>query len=247
MYQLSCSEVWGGIQDEDVDACSAAMTTSLYSDACDGGKGGDIYYVSVCHGDVLTRVALADVVGHGEKVSQVSQWLYNSLKERMNGGDGSDILADLNRLAYEHGFKAITTAAVVTFRADGAGAQFSYAGHHPVLVRPEGAAHWEPIQLVGVSNGMANLPLGIDLGVRFDQRVVKVRSGDRLFLYTDGVIETPGLDGGLFGERRLRTLLDEVGDKSLYDLKTTVLTTLRQYAGGELTHDDVTLLAMEVR
>jgi sigma-B regulation protein RsbU (phosphoserine phosphatase) len=246
MYELSCSEVWGGIQNEDVDACSSAMTTSLYSNACSGGKGGDIYYVSVCQGDVLTRVALADVVGHGEKVSRISQWLYDSLRERMNGGDGNEILADLNRLACEHGFRAITTAAVVSFQASGSEAHFSYAGHYPMLVRPEGASHWEPAQLDASSSEMANLPLGIELNMRYDQQFVPVRSKDRLLLYTDGVIETPNPDGELFGQQRLASLLDEVGDKSLYELKTTVLTALRQYAGGELAHDDVTLLAIEV-
>ncbi len=31
MHRIRCYEVWGGIKNEDVDACSAVLTTSLFS------------------------------------------------------------------------------------------------------------------------------------------------------------------------------------------------------------------------
>ncbi len=247
MYRIRCSEVWGGIKNEDVDACSAVLTTSLFSSACDGGKGGDIYYFSVCQGDMLTRVAVADVVGHGAGVSRVSQWLYNSLQEQMNGGDSGEILAGLNRLASQRGQEALTTAAIISFYKPESNVYFAYAGHHPMLLRRRGEPHWQVVPLDASARGAANLPLGILSDVRYDQQSVEVQAGDRVFLYTDGVIETPSPDGKLFGEERLRVVLDESGDRSLYELKTAVLTNLRVFAGGELTHDDVTLLAIEVR
>jgi sigma-B regulation protein RsbU (phosphoserine phosphatase) len=247
MYQIKCSEVWGGIQNQDLDACSSVMTTSLYSGASTGGKGGDIYYYSVCRGDMITRVALADVVGHGEGVSRISQWLYSGLQEKMNGVDGSEILVDLNRLAIERGHEAMTTAAVISFLKPESNVYYAYAGHHPMMLRRRGEPHWQVVLLEAGSAALANLPLGIDAATRYDQQFVPVRSGDRVLLYTDGVTETPAPDGQLFGAERLRAVLDEVGDKSLYELKTAVLTRLREFAGGDLTHDDVTLLAIEVR
>ncbi|MFQ5807421.1 MAG: PP2C family protein-serine/threonine phosphatase [Phycisphaerae bacterium] len=247
MYRIHCSEIWGGIKNEDVDACSAVLTSSLYSSACDGGKGGDIYFFSVCQGDLLTRIAIADVVGHGEKVSRVSQWLYDSLHERMNGGDGGEILAELNRLANERGQDALTTAAIIGFYRPDSSVYFAYAGHHPMLIRRRGTARWQAVPLEVSSAKLANLPLGIEYNVRYDEQFVPVEAGDRVFLYTDGVTETPAPDGQLFGDERLRALLDEVGGKSPYELKTAVLMKLREHAGGELTHDDVTLLAIEVR
>lgn len=247
MYQIGCSEVWGGIKDQDVDACSAVLTTSLYSSACDGGKGGDIYYVSVCQGDQLTRIAVADVTGHGPKVSRISQWLYEILQERMNDGDGSQVLADMNRLASERGHEAMTTAAIIGFHKPDSNVYYAYAGHHPMLIRRRDASHWQAVPLGGSSANLANLPLGVEPKTQYDQQFVPVRSGDRVFLYTDGVIETPAPNGKLFGVGRLREVLNEVGDQSLVELKTSVLGTLRDYAGGELVHDDVTLLAIEVR
>jgi sigma-B regulation protein RsbU (phosphoserine phosphatase) len=247
MYRIGCSEVWGGIKNEDLDACSAVMTISLYSSACDGGRGGDIYYLSVCQGDMLTRVALADVVGHGEKVADVSQWLYSSLRDRMNGGAGSDILADLNRLVVARGIDALTTAAVVSLHRPDLSLTFSYAGHHPMLMRQrDGKGQWDVKPLRSSQADVANLPLGVSLDTRYDQETLRVHSGDRVLLYTDGVTETPGGGRELFGEARLRAVLNEVGDESLAELKHAVLRELHEFSGGELVHDDVTLLAIEV-
>jgi sigma-B regulation protein RsbU (phosphoserine phosphatase) len=247
MYRIRCSEVWGGIKNEDLDACSAVLTSSLFSSACDGGKGGDIYYFSVCQGDQLTRVAVADVVGHGEKVSRISQWLYKSLQERMNGGDSGEILAGLNRLVSQRGQEALTTAAIVSFYKPESNVYFAYAGHHPMLAWSRAEPHWRAVGLKPSSVGAANLPLGILADTRYDQQSVTVQAGDRVFLYTDGVIETPSPDGEFFGEDRLRAVLDDVGDGSVYELKTAVLAKLHEFAAGELEHDDVTLLAIEVR
>jgi serine phosphatase RsbU (regulator of sigma subunit) len=45
--------------------------------------GGDIYYFGVCKGDTISRLAIADVTGHGEAVSEISQYVYDSLKAHM--------------------------------------------------------------------------------------------------------------------------------------------------------------------
>jgi sigma-B regulation protein RsbU (phosphoserine phosphatase) len=247
MHQIRCAEVWGGIKNEDVDACSTMLTTSLYSSACDGGKGGDIYYVSVCQGDMLTRVTIADVVGHGEKVSRVSQWLYESLNARMNDSDGTAVLSDLNTLATERGLEALTTAATVGFYSADGHAHFAYAGHFPMLLKRAGERDWRPVRVAAGEDEVVNLPLGLTAEMRYTQGSTPVGSGDRALLYTDGVIETPSPGGELFGQQRLERALAEVGDRSLYEVKTAVLDRLRDFAGGELGHDDVTLLAIEMR
>jgi hypothetical protein len=79
MYELRCGEIWGGIRNCDDDITSAGLTTSLYSVASDAGKDGDIYYLSLCDSNALTRMNLADVVGHGEDVSQISQIIYKAI------------------------------------------------------------------------------------------------------------------------------------------------------------------------
>ncbi len=53
-YRMHCGEVWGGIEDADQDLVTAALDASLFSRSTEGGKGGDMYYLSVCGADMLT-------------------------------------------------------------------------------------------------------------------------------------------------------------------------------------------------
>ncbi len=69
---ISCSEIWGGVSGEDLEARTSGVDASLYSSSAEGSKGGDVYYISVCSSDLITRVAIADVIGHGEEVSHIS-------------------------------------------------------------------------------------------------------------------------------------------------------------------------------
>ncbi|MHC4209272.1 MAG: PP2C family protein-serine/threonine phosphatase [Planctomycetota bacterium] len=247
MYEIKCSEVWGGIRNQEQDVTAAGLTASLYSAACEGGKGGDIYYLSVCEGGELTRVAIADVVGHGSIVSEVSQGLYDSLHDHMNDPDGSKVLAALNGLAVARGVSSLTTASIVGyFVVNGAGF-FACAGHLPTLVKRRGSDTWGMVEPDDPGDEFANVPLGAVPGASYGQGMVKLQSGDRLLLYTDGVIEAPGPNDELFGQHRLHETLKRLADSSLAELKQGLLAAVREHTGGTLVHDDVTIMALEVR
>ena len=81
--RLACTGIWGGIRNRDIEITAGKVIGSIYSAACEGGKGGDIYYFGVCKGDIITRLAIADVTGHGEAVSEISRYVYDSLKAHM--------------------------------------------------------------------------------------------------------------------------------------------------------------------
>jgi serine phosphatase RsbU (regulator of sigma subunit) len=81
--RLECKGIWGGIRNRDIEVSAGKVIGSIYSAACEGGQGGDIYYFGVCRGDIITRLAIADVTGHGEAVSEISRYVYDSLKAHM--------------------------------------------------------------------------------------------------------------------------------------------------------------------
>lgn len=252
MKEIQCAEVWGGVRNTNVDVTTRSMRASLYSGAADGGKGGDIYYMSVCNADRLSRIALADVVGHGKAASQVSEWLYSGLVEYMDRPDGHEILSNLNVRAGERDFSAITTAAVAGFYADDdRSLTFSYAGHPPLLFRKAGG-DWQALKIQDSdqkqqpSGSVANLPLGITQPVHYDQRELTMGSGSQILFYTDGVLEAPDAQSGeLFGSQRLLDTLNNIeGDSA--SVKNGVLGALRDFTGDNMAHDDVTLLAIDV-
>jgi sigma-B regulation protein RsbU (phosphoserine phosphatase) len=245
MHRLNCSEVWGGIKNTDLDACSAGMTVSLFSSACEGGKGGDVYYFTVCGQDMLTRLVLADVVGHGQQVSQISQWVYDQLADRMDDPDQPALLSDLNNLVVDRGFGAMTTAVVLSYYLENRHVYYCYAGH-PAMLSRNGGAGWHEMTLPAGTRP-TNLPLGVEAGMAYDMGDAAFAKGDRLFLFSDGLVEAPNESGDHFGPARLRNALAEAGDAEPMALKNQVLSRLRQWTNGLLDHDDVTLIAIQLQ
>ena len=67
-----------------IEVSAGKVIGSIFSSPCgEDGKGGDIFYFGVCKGDAISRLAIADVTGHGGAVSEISQYVYNALKAHM--------------------------------------------------------------------------------------------------------------------------------------------------------------------
>ncbi len=130
------------------------------------------------------RVALADVTGHGQTVSQVGQWLYDALAARMNSLRGDRVLAELNDLADHYGLAAVSTLAVVQFYRRKSQLYVSYAGHPPALIYRRSVGKWLPAD-VPDGAGLTNLPIGVSDETRYAQHSMPLSSGDRILLYTD--------------------------------------------------------------
>ena len=81
--RLECKGIWGGIHNRDIEVSAGKFIVSIYSKSSEGGQGGDIYYFGVCKGDLISRLAIADVTGHGESVSEISQYVYESLEAQI--------------------------------------------------------------------------------------------------------------------------------------------------------------------
>jgi len=144
----------------------------------------------------------------------------------------------------------MTTAAVVAYYREEGEARMSYAGHPPVLYQRADERVWSyarPPGRKGKSDGFPlNIPLAIDLDTLYSQITISMTPGDRLFAYTDGIIDAPNPEGESFGLARLKDALDANVSASLSELKSAVLKTLHEFTEKELTHDDVTLIAMEI-
>jgi sigma-B regulation protein RsbU (phosphoserine phosphatase) len=246
--ELTCSGIWGGIRAIDRQVNAGGVLASVYSSSCDGGRGGDIYYVAVCRGDQFTAVAIADVVGHGRAVSAVSQYMYDALRGHMCRLDSTAILAEMNRLAVRKGLKAMTTAAAVVYDAAAGVFRVAYAGHPPFLIKRGDEKTWS-VALSDDDDESAgeDLPLAVDPDTVYNEQVIGVTPGDRLFIYTDGVVEAPNGQDELFGVDRLGDVLNAHADAPLPQMKSAVLGALAEHTGDDLTHDDLTLIALEVR
>ena len=243
MYQLSCGEIWGGIRNCDDDVASAGLTASLYSVASAGGKGGDIYYLSLCESNMLTRVILADVVGHGEDVSQISQIIYKAIKLHMNDGEGDKLLAELNQTALKMGLDAMTTLVMAAFYKRDGNLYFANAGHPPALIKPKNESSWRELKPAKGSNDPA---LGVLPQAVYTQSAMQVKSGDCLMLYSDGLIEAYHKQNGFFTKSRLKDILNQHPQAPTSELKHIVIDEIRRFTGDSLKHDDVTMMIVKI-
>jgi len=243
-YRMHCGEVWGGIEDADQDLATAALDASLFSRSTEGGKGGDMYYLSVCGADMLTRIAVADVTGHGKTVSDISSWVYKSLKQHLNQPEGDRLVHRLNNKVATRGIEAMTTMTVVGLIVKNGSLYFTYAGHPPMMIRRNTEKTWQPVTALLKQKG-CNLPLGVMADTCYIQNETRLESGDQLFIYTDGVWEAPSPEDEPFGMERLTGTLNHLSDASPAGLKRGVLDALGEHTHGNFDHDDMTLMAIQ--
>jgi sigma-B regulation protein RsbU (phosphoserine phosphatase) len=247
--QLVCSEVWGGNRLIDAPVELPGVRGKIYSRPCAGGRGGDVHYLSVCNSGLISHMCVADVVGHGAAVATVSGEIHGLLRRYIDSLDQRKILRKLNHRLVQVGLKALTTAAAVTYFPPRRRLSISYAGHPPAWFYRQTEGRWG--QVTADAEGRyrdqaVNLPLALDTDTAFTRETFKVSYGDRLLLLTDGVLETPSRRDQLFGDERLKDLLNEHRKASAAEIAEATTAALFAWGGdGGLSHDDVTLLVVE--
>jgi len=164
--------------------------------------------------------------------------------------DSRTILGEVNQLVSSRSLDAMTTAAVVAYYSRESEASVSYAGHPPVLYRRTTDNSWSfarpTVRNVQSDSPPMNIPLAIASDTLYGQLTIPLAPGDRLFVYTDGITEAPSPEGDVFGYARLKDVLNANAKAPLSELKSAVLRAVHQHTKKALTHDDVTLIALEI-
>ena len=70
---LHCMEIWGGIEPVEPTVRTPGLDLWVFSQPFEGDEqGGDVHYVTLCGGGLITRIVVADVSGHGSSVAEFS-------------------------------------------------------------------------------------------------------------------------------------------------------------------------------
>jgi serine phosphatase RsbU (regulator of sigma subunit) len=244
---LFCAEVWGGNHPVYSAVEVPGLRGLLYSRPCTGGRGGDVYYVSICGSGVLSRVCVADVAGHGETVAAVSAEMHAHLRRSMDIVDQRRVLSELHARLEQIGIRAMTTAAAVTYYPPSRRLTVSYAGHPPGWLYRQAEQRWTRLEVPDQASPVrANLPLGTAFGATYTRRKVNVDLGDRLLLVTDGVLDAPGPDDEHFGVGRVEALLASHRASGCPAFADALLAALQAHTRSEtFVHDDVTFFVGE--
>jgi len=85
------------------------------------------------------------------------------------------------------------------------------------------------------------------LDSEFKAATLRLQPGDRIALYTDGVIETFDPSGGMFNVAGLEDFLVKTQNRSLAYLPSLLETDLHQFREGSPVEDDITFLIIEIK
>jgi sigma-B regulation protein RsbU (phosphoserine phosphatase) len=151
------------------------------------------------------------------------------------------ILRDLGELLYDDLNKAelFITMFYMKFSPETRILKYANAGHNWALLLRCGRPECTALDADG-------LVLGVLPNVDFEEKSVKLSSGDTLLLYTDGVIDAQNARGEFFGFDRLCASFNTYRALPPEALIKRLLAEVRAFCGEEPLADDLAIVAMQV-
>jgi len=206
--------------------------------------GGD-YYDFFRLSDTKVGVLIADVSGKGTSAALYMAELKGLVLSLSRIYDSpAKLLGEANRILTANmdsrSFVTMTYAVVDTAARR---MRYARAGHNPLI-------HFQA--RTGLTRVLtpAGLGLGLDSGDRFEEILeedeVPLEPEDFFLFFTDGLSEAMNPGAELFGEGRLRRILEDGGRLTSEELKEKILEEVRQFVGEADPHDDMTLVVLKV-
>lgn len=207
--------------------------------------GGDFFFVQAVSESCL-GLFISDVMGHGPQAAMVTAIIRTLLSSFLRDDPPpSRLLAQMNErftaVMPESYSMMFASAAYIRLDARSGEMIFSNAGHPPpfLLRRSEGK-----IEMITTPNSIA---LGLERGSNYRDIALRLRSGDGIFMYTDGLFEVRNGSNEIFGLDRLRQLLKEGLTMPSDRLLDFVLDGVMSFAEVKHTDDDLTALCLNYK
>ncbi|MBM4125269.1 MAG: DUF3365 domain-containing protein, partial [Nitrospira sp.] len=198
--------------------------------------GGDFYDFFLIDRDRLGLV-IADVSGKGVPAAIFMAVSRTMLKATaMQAASPGDCLHQVNNLLCPDNDSAMFVTVFYGILNTRTGElEYSNAGHNlPYVLSRQGS--------IAVLDNPGGMALGVIQDSPYQVRRIRLRSGEGLFLYTDGVTEAMDRQGNLFSEPRLKQLLLRIQGGTPTEIIRDTVAEVRAYAAGEPQADDITLL-----
>jgi serine phosphatase RsbU (regulator of sigma subunit) len=203
--------------------------------------GGDFYDVILLDADRF-GVVIADVSDKGMPAALFMALTRSLLlAEARRESSPRAVLANVHRLLLELGEPQMFVT-VFYGVVDGTARRLTYAraGHDRPLLLRSGTA--QPLGGEGTFLGYLEAD-----ELHLSEEQIDLAAGDRLVLYTDGLIDALAPDGRPFGLGRLVSLLQSHAELSPAELCAATFDDLVAYQGTADQYDDMTLLVVEVK
>jgi hypothetical protein len=220
----------------DAPAFAGATVSSHYRAATE--IGGDYFdFLKLPTGEI--GIAFGDVSGHGLTSGIVMAMAKSALMVQVDHEHSPRAVLDvLNEIVIKTApkrimmtfFFGVLDPAAQTLR-------FSSAGHLDPYVFRVATGKLEALSSWG-------FPLGVRRREPFREHHVAFQAGDRLVLYSDGLIEAIDDDGNPFGFDRFEQTIVSNGHLAADDIKKALLTAVKKFTRNRPPEDDQTLVVV---
>jgi len=189
-------------------------------------------------------ILIADVSGHGLPSALIASMLQTALAAQSpRASDPAQVLTGLNQALCGRFQWHFVTAAYLFLDLENSTVNYAGAAHPPLLLwRKKSGSATEVLE-----NG---LMLGLFPDSTYSAITLPLEGGDRIVLFTDGIVEARNPSGEELGMDRLKRFVEENHALSAERFGDGLLDALERWSGqarGEGQADDITLLAIHLK
>ncbi|HEY1897736.1 MAG TPA: PP2C family protein-serine/threonine phosphatase [Terracidiphilus sp.] len=178
---------------------------------------------------------IADVSGHGVPAALIASMVkMAAISQRDNAAHPAQLLSGMNRALCGNTQGQYVTAAYVFVDGEKRELRYAAAGHPSMLHLRNG------IVTEVAENGL--LLAAVD-DIAYTEIAVPLEAGDRLLLYTDGMVEARNGAGKIFSEGSLIAALVETGELGPDEAADSIVGKVKGWAPSQ--DDDLTLLVCD--
>jgi sigma-B regulation protein RsbU (phosphoserine phosphatase) len=202
--------------------------------------GGDFYDFFLIEENKLV-ILIADVSGKGVPAALFMVIAKTLIKNNAQYGlSPQDVFTTVNNLLCINNEEGMFVTAFMGFLDIRTG-KFSCvnAGHNPPLIRQGDRFEWLKIKGGLFLGGMEN--------VSYKQEELKLKSGDMVYLYTDGITEAMNPQREQFTESRLLDAADLYKDCGLKEFAVSIKEKIDEFAEDAEQADDITMLVLKYK
>ena len=202
--------------------------------------GGDFYDFFNIDEDHLA-IVIGDASGKGIPSSLYMMKAQSVIRALAKNGklDTAKIMNEVNESLCEgNDYNMFVTCWLGILDKQNGELKYTNAGHNPPIVKSSGKFEY--------LSAKPGLVLGGFKDFEYKEASTKLKKGDKLFLYTDGVTEAHNVASELYGEDRLLEKVSKL-DASPYETITRIREDVREFSRNAEQFDDITMLAYKFK
>ncbi|MBR1617049.1 SpoIIE family protein phosphatase, partial [bacterium] len=203
-----------------------------------GGDFYDFYFID----ENQFMFLIADVSGKGIPAAlfmMTTKTLVNNLSQI--DSSASELIERINnKICQTNKKEMFVTMLAGIFNVNDGRLTLINCGHNPPLLKRHDG-DWEYLDL------KSNIVLGIFPNYKFDVQVTYLKPHDKNLIYTDGATEALNDKEELYGEERLKNILNQNKDKDVQATALAVQEDIGKFSGLMPQADDITMLIFEFK